>query len=161
MCFCLLRWIFYLCTISSLTHLAVCCACRWWQLWSSYQWADNESRNQIVGKLRWCKGLCRRAAASPLQSWSNWFWRAHVQGRKKKKWGGIKGKRFIATSQAPAAFWILPICPNSQIKSCDEEMHSSLTPSLPPSPLCLSSYLMTPRHSLYPSCLLCLYSSSE
>lgn len=83
MCFCLLRWIFYLCTISSLTHLAACCARRWWQLRSSYQWVDNESHNQIVGKLRWCKGLCRCAAASPLQSWSNWFWRAHVQGRKK------------------------------------------------------------------------------
>lgn len=83
MCFCLLRWIFYLCAISSFTHLEVCCACRWRRCWSLYHWVDNESKNQIVGKLRWCKGLCGCAAASSLHSWSNWFWRAHVQGRKK------------------------------------------------------------------------------
>lgn len=84
MCFCLLRWIFYLCTISSFTHLEVCCVCRWWQCWSMNQWVDNENNNQIVGKLRWCKGLlCGCAAASPLQSWSNWFWHAHVQESKK------------------------------------------------------------------------------
>lgn len=84
MCFYLLRWIFYLRAISSFIHLEVCCACRWRQRRSLYQWVDNEYNKEIVGKLRWCKGLlCECAAASPLHSWSNWFWRAHVRGRKK------------------------------------------------------------------------------
>lgn len=51
-----------------------------------HQRLDNENNNQVVGKLRWCKGLlCGCAAASPPQSWSNWFWHAHVQGREEKK----------------------------------------------------------------------------
>lgn len=40
-------------------------------------------KTRLLVKLRWCKGLCGCAAASPLQSWSNWFWRARVRGRKK------------------------------------------------------------------------------
>lgn len=70
-------------------------------------------------------------------------------GKRKKLRGGIKGKRFIATSQARAAYWILPICPNSQIKSCVKEMRFSLyrPPSLP-------TY---PPHNLSPLTSLCWF----
>lgn len=86
MCFWLLRCIFYLCTDSSFIHLEDSCVRRWRRRRSSHQRVDSENNNQSVGKLRWCEGLlCGCAAASPAPTWSNWFRRAHVQGRKKKK----------------------------------------------------------------------------
>lgn len=159
MCFCLLRWIFYLCTISSFTHLEVCCARRWWQCWSLYQWVDNENNNQIVGKLRWCKGLlCGCAAASPLQSWSNWFWRAHVQGRKK----------IVRRDQRQTLYCHItgPCCilnSTNLSKQSDKILRwrdalLSLSLSRPlPSWLSLSRALSLPT-SLYPSWLLCSFS---
>lgn len=36
--------------------------------------------------------------------------------------GGGKGECFIATSELPTVFCILPICPNSLTNSCDREL---------------------------------------
>ncbi len=83
------------------------------------QW---QKRGETISKLHQDRNPVNLVVSFlSLGIWCNWLWRAHVRGG-----GGrhstIKGERFIATSELPTAFCILPICPNSLTNSCDREL---------------------------------------
>lgn len=79
-------------------------------------------RGEMISKLHQERNAVNSVVSFlSLGIWCNWVWRAHVRGGGGRQ-STIKGERFIATSELPTAFCILPICPNSLTNSCDREL---------------------------------------